>query len=172
MSTLTDLLSLGHVPRWTIVRHVRDQSVAEHSFNVAVIAYEIYERHRGQRDRDWSNVRLPNLLLWALHHDLEECVTGDIPSPAKKLFIRKLEKRPAESFSEVTLIEIQVVKLADTIDAYTWLRVHGLGAHAAAAEKHIHFKLYDQIKGYEWVDYTIADNLITEIVGEEGRLRT
>lgn len=69
--------TLGQVPRWSIVRLTRPQSVLEHTALVAFYANEIadiinYDGPRGP-------------LLWeALCHDLPEVETGDLPSPVKK----------------------------------------------------------------------------------------
>ena len=41
--SIKDLLRAGHVKRWQIVRTVRDQTLAEHSFNVAMISIELAE---------------------------------------------------------------------------------------------------------------------------------
>jgi len=74
-----ELRDLSYVPRWSIVRVAKPQSVAEHSFFVAMYADQIAEiiswRHRGNRE---------NLMRAALWHDVEECFTGDIPGPTKR----------------------------------------------------------------------------------------
>lgn len=71
------LRTLAHVPRWAILRVNRRQSVAEHSYYVAVYALEIAEAVNWKGDFG----RLASL---ALMHDAEEVVTSDIPSPVKK----------------------------------------------------------------------------------------
>ncbi len=78
-----ELRDLAYVPRWSIVRVAKPQSVAEHSFFVAMYADMIAElinwRYRGNRE---------NLIRAALWHDVEECYTGDIPGPTKReLFV-------------------------------------------------------------------------------------
>lgn len=71
------LRTLAHVPRWAILRVNRRQSVAEHSYYVAVYALEI------ARAIGWKG-DLGRLAMVALTHDVDEVVTGDVPSPVKK----------------------------------------------------------------------------------------
>ncbi|MGH9840400.1 MAG: HD domain-containing protein [Blastocatellia bacterium] len=84
---LTELMRLKSVPRigW-LLRGVRDvESVAAHSFGVAVIAMLLADRarHRGMK----VNVEL--VLRMALLHDLTETRTGDLPSTIKRYFGKK-----------------------------------------------------------------------------------
>lgn len=69
--------TLAHVPRWPILRVNRRQSVAEHSFYVALYAAEIAQAIGWQGPYE-------QLMLHALTHDLDEIVTGDINSPTKR----------------------------------------------------------------------------------------
>lgn len=105
---LRSKLNLTYVPRWTIVPMMRHQSVAEHSFRVALIA----------QDLGWR-INRPSLSLsaaiCALSHDAEESVTGDIPSTAK----------PPTPFPEDAVGIL--VKLADLLEAAGWVRMWGHG---------------------------------------------
>lgn len=68
---------LSYVPRWGIFRRNRDQSVAEHSYYVAVYAGQIAEMVSWKGDR--------GILFQAcLNHDLFEGRSGDIPAPFKR----------------------------------------------------------------------------------------
>jgi 5'-deoxynucleotidase YfbR-like HD superfamily hydrolase len=60
----------GAVQRCHTVRHLGSYSVAEHSWGVAMLLLHLYPDH-------------PNLLKYALVHDIPESLTGDVPSPAK-----------------------------------------------------------------------------------------
>lgn len=65
--------------RWTIVPMVRQQTLAEHHGLVAsIVMYIIREMDIGS-----PAMRL-SLLERALNHDLQEVVTGDMPTPGKK----------------------------------------------------------------------------------------
>jgi len=78
---LSKALSLAHVPRWCIVDTIKNQSVAEHSYNVTVIAMAIYDQIRLYIN-ETGNLKI-NILEKALLHDIKESITGDIPSPMK-----------------------------------------------------------------------------------------
>jgi hypothetical protein len=120
-------LRLSTVKRWTIVHTIRQQSVAEHSYNVAIIA-EAIARH-------WFNVtdpaRLYEVYRYALEHDREEGITGDVPTIVKDLFntaaasLRYVKEWPEPSADDQIYA---IVKLADRIDALIFLRVEmGMG---------------------------------------------
>lgn len=84
---------LSNIKRYSCYRVHKQQSPAEHSFNVAMIAMYI-------ADSDWKErkVNYDVLLRKALLHDFPEGLTGDIPSPTKnfsptiKSEIKKIEK--------------------------------------------------------------------------------
>lgn len=128
-SMLMDLLDLSHVPRWITFPVARPQSVAEHSFRVAVIVYDIC------RYMCVDYQYMLTALLWALSHDGPESKTGDLPRPLKriigrdKLRILELEVcpwvialEPIEESEEQLIVEI-----ADSIEALSWLTRYGVG---------------------------------------------
>lgn len=71
-----ELRDLAYVPRWSIVRVAKTQSVAEHSFYTAVYTIQLARLIRWEAN--WTG-----LLEMALWHDVEECFTGDMPGPVK-----------------------------------------------------------------------------------------
>lgn len=70
---------LSVVQRWAVVSTVRKQSVAEHSYNVAILSERIA--------REWFSIDddavLFALVRRALYHDWRESITGDPPSYMK-----------------------------------------------------------------------------------------
>lgn len=72
-----ELRELSFVPRWGVLRRVRSQSVAEHSYYVALYAGHVADLVGWNGDRG-------ALLRSALVHDLPEASTGDMPGPAKR----------------------------------------------------------------------------------------
>lgn len=71
-----EIRDMAFVPRWAIIRTLRQQSIAEHSFFVAAYADQLcwlIERE----DLAYEAVR------YAMLHDLDEILSGDISSPAK-----------------------------------------------------------------------------------------
>ena len=71
-----ELRTLAHVPRWSIIRTIRTQSVAEHSYYTAIYADQIAEYI------EWKGDRFA-LMRFAMIHDMDEMLSGDIASPAK-----------------------------------------------------------------------------------------
>ena len=83
---------------------VKDQTVSDHTFRVMIIAYEILKRC-GYVDR----IDMGEFMIKALFHDTDEAITGDIPSPQK-----------VHNIPDGTPIEAVILKLADTMEAYTY----------------------------------------------------
>jgi len=95
------------IPRWAIIRMSRTQSVAEHSFNVAMITRAILSNFIMETMDD------NEIIVAALDHDWkEEIYTGDIPSPAKVD-----HEQPVGTGNKV-------IKLADMIEAYVFAEAH------------------------------------------------
>lgn len=76
-----ELRDLQFVPRWSIIRKLRTQSVAEHSFYTAVYANQLQQLMNWEVKSDLISYYI---MLRALWHDVEECFTGDIPGPVKR----------------------------------------------------------------------------------------
>lgn len=158
---ITNALALSHVPRWAVVRTVRSQSVAEHSFNVAMIVKEILEMYP-QLELS-GKVRADRTIWHALTHDLEESVTGDIPRHAKKMLgIRGVSGTtlPQEHEAALFLLELNIVKLADTIEAYVFIQMNGVGPHAMSVAQRTKLDIN-----------RIADKLIDELIDQAPLLR-
>lgn len=127
MSRLNDLLDLSHVPRWTTHPVTRPQSVAEHSFRVTVIAREIT-----------ILMSRPELMLevaeWALDHDGPEAKLGDMPAPVHDMIkfqfgadaVNDLEDTACPWYTrpKSTLVR-QIVRVADVIEALSWVTIYG-----------------------------------------------
>lgn len=132
-----DLLRLSYVPRWTIVPMNRSQSVADHSFRVASIVMQICGRLATRYGAALSHeVDATSLVMAALWHDISECLTGDIPSPAK---IHLTQSTQAAMYSPSPGIGADILKIADTLEAQTWHHLWGNGAH---------FRRYEAVQAY------------------------
>lgn len=139
-----DLLCLADVHRWNVVKTVRSQSVAEHSFAVAVIAMEICER---------LGVYPTATVMWhALTHDMPEVLTGDIDgkfkrdNPEVKAAIVAAEKRAFPDLSRIGDPGVEaVVKLADKIEGLAWISVWGHGPRADDIKRELHGILYNEV---------------------------
>lgn len=108
--TLKERLNLSYVPRWAIVPMTRHQSVSDHSWRVAILARDLYDRL--VCDLGMLHENLP-VTEFAIAHDIEEASTGDVPSTIKDL---------AEPPKDVTRL---IVKVADVLETRTWLRLWG-----------------------------------------------
>lgn len=94
-------LRLHLIERWAIIKTTRRQTVAEHSYNVAVITKLLCKKMFA----DWR-VWYKDLMIEAIEHDQDEIYTGDIPTPCKN---GNSDTSP-------------IVKLADLIEAYVFLK--------------------------------------------------
>jgi putative hydrolases of HD superfamily len=104
ISFLAELMRLKSVPRigW-LLRGVRDvESVAAHSFGVAVIAMLLADRARARGVK----VNVERLLRMALLHDLTETRTGDLPSTIKSYFDKASIKAADESIAKEIFAEL------------------------------------------------------------------
>lgn len=73
-----NLFRSGGTKRWTIVQMQRQQTLAEHHAIVASLVLQLCN----ELDMYQTNFRLI-LVEHALSHDLQEVVTGDLPTPGK-----------------------------------------------------------------------------------------
>jgi len=134
MLKLQDILRAGTIKRWHIVNTARQQTNAEHQYNVAILTQELCRR-LGYA----PSVGL-QLLALALVHDAGECKTGDIPTPAKKLMRAAcgpaldecLNQFDVEQMSPLPVPYKQVLKCADYLDSMLFLRENKVGRHADA----------------------------------------
>ncbi len=104
LSFIGELMRLKSVPRigW-LLRGVRDvESVAAHSYGVAVIAMLLADRARARG----VQVNIERLLRMALLHDLTETRTGDLPSTIKGYFDKASIKAADESIAKEIFAEL------------------------------------------------------------------
>ncbi len=88
-----ELRDLSFVPRWSVVRLLRGQNVAEHQFYTAIYAIQIMDLIEAELTKVSNGVlHLPysetlrrEVICYALVHDLEESFVGDIPGPVKRV---------------------------------------------------------------------------------------
>lgn len=113
---------LSYVQRWGIVPKLRPQSVAEHSYYVALYTMKICDI----LGLDHA-VRFA-ALQYALTHDMAEAFTGDIPTPLKKRIsnftqaeVDIKEWMKVEVTNSNDHIIKPIVKIADILDAVVWL---------------------------------------------------
>lgn len=130
----SDMLALSDVKRWVVVHTLRNQSVADHSFRVAIIAISICGR-LGLPDQGakWT---LQQVITWALWHDVPEGLTGDIDgkfkhsNPDVKLAITRAEMKAFPWCEPENEIVRWIVKVADLIETSTFIQANATGPRA------------------------------------------
>lgn len=103
-----EVMRLSNLKRWGIVEMSRSQSVAEHSYNVAMIAAYIVDR---MPDKSKPAGLREIVINWSLVHDLPELLTGDIPTPIKEEIGDALKKAEMALFPKIALYKDNVGKL-------------------------------------------------------------
>lgn len=134
--TLYDFLRAGHIKRWHNVNTNREQTVAEHSYMVTLIAVHLAQMMIGDEKFNAA------VVFHALFHDSPEVVLGDTPTPAKR-FIRdftgdaeifdRMEDKlmpKVPYFGDFNPEASRYVKVADRIEAVHWIEENGVGRHA------------------------------------------
>lgn len=72
-----------YIQRWSLMRNTQQENLAEHSFMTAVFAHAL-AIIRQERFKDLYPQVDPNeVLAYALYHDINEVITGDLPTPVK-----------------------------------------------------------------------------------------
>jgi 5'-deoxynucleotidase YfbR-like HD superfamily hydrolase len=128
--TLDFILDGGNVRRYHTRYTITSQNNAEHSYGVASIVALIAP--------DCSK----ELLLHALWHDVPECLTGDIPGPAKteypelKKILTKIEEgieKQYPIFPKISKEETAILKMADCLETILFCqKEHAMGNNKLA----------------------------------------
>jgi 5'-deoxynucleotidase YfbR-like HD superfamily hydrolase len=161
---LVDMLRLSFVDRFQTVSISRRQSVAEHSFNVAVIAGQIAKRMK--------SVPVTTIMAYAVTHDLEEAILGDIPSPTKVrlqqagLNYSKAKRKIIDDDLIDKGVKI-VVKAADQIEMLYYFAQYGNGNHYEIRLKSME-EIYSEWKTHQHKDLQRAmDEVRNELKNQE-----
>lgn len=122
---ILDKLLLQEVSRYPICYVHRQQSVAEHSYNVLLIArYLVAEENEPAFMREVAD--------YAIEHDMDEVTTGDIPSPFKR-HLRNVCPEVVKYLDGEHYVPPEVkliVKLADCLEAIYYMRHFGGSTYA------------------------------------------
>ena len=159
---LNDMMRAQHVKRFHIVNTTKSQSVAEHSFNVALLAREIAIK------MGFDSENIDKVTLAAMFHDMDEVITGDIPTPTKLRFKEKgvdLNNNgievPYQSGSDSVN---RIVKIADYIEAAWFLEENGSGRHAESVLADIDAKMEEFIQStFSLKEATSAYQVLQEL---------
>jgi len=181
---LCDLYRAGDVIRWQIVKTVRPQSIAEHSFGVAMITMKL------RVEIDMPDAFEHIAMTWALWHDLPEIFTGDIATPLKKHIrghcvtepfsvfengvcgedYKLIYKMAHETFPEIAA----VVKLADLIESIKFLSQNAVTEHGEKVKTNLrttfHTKITEFINSYPQYGWKKTHHIYDEIFDIETHL--
>ncbi len=132
---------LDYVIRWSVLPRLHPQSVASHSFYVALYTDQLTDILRWPKPRRWEAVN------FALRHDMTEVVTGDIMGPVKRMVTNanQLKNFEAQVNQALGAYYTQaepdwqvraVVKCANVIDEYFWLSLEVSLGNRSVEEMH------------------------------------
>lgn len=71
---------MKYINRWGLMRNSREENIAEHSLDVAIIAHLLCEL---RNSRFGGKVNPERAAVLAIFHDVPEIITGDLPTPVK-----------------------------------------------------------------------------------------
>lgn len=71
---------MKYISRWGLMRNLRQENIAEHSLDTAILAHLLCEL---RNTRFGGNVDPSKAVLYAVFHDVPEIITGDLPTPVK-----------------------------------------------------------------------------------------
>ena len=122
-----DILLAQHVERWHMIRMRDRQSVAEHSYNVAMLTIRMLRHLDKEGVYGISPEEQLAVMEWALCHDIHEIEHGDVPSPSavnrddvEDVFWNKRGREVGPSFEARNF-----VCLMDKVEAYLYFIHHG-----------------------------------------------
>lgn len=124
---MRDMLALSDLKRWNVIPTVKDQTLSQHLFRVAVIAREIAELVKEVT----PEISMYRVMSWALDHDGPECLTSDLPSNFKRHIpdLGTIEEELCPWYGVerrvVSGLEMDIVGVADSIEAAGWLSQFG-----------------------------------------------
>jgi hypothetical protein len=143
------VMRFGAVKRWHMIDTVRTQTLAEHSANVALLAFTIAVTAPAMYFGPAEYSALAGLL-----HDLPEVFTGDIPSPTKPHIqgLDEHERRvlPAIFQRDVEPHVSKMVKICDLAEGLRFLNTHGpdglITHHARNSVRNRFFDLLQEVE--------------------------
>lgn len=133
LTTAAEFLRASHISRWGIVQTACKQNIAEHQYRVWLLS-QCWADAAGLTATEKRNAG-----HLALIHDLPEIRTGDAPTPHKtpevKAYLTDIEHQILPELQVIERLATDrvkdFIKFCDTAEAVLFLRVNGLGRHAA-----------------------------------------
>jgi hypothetical protein len=140
MHAVETVMRMHSVKRWHMIDTTRQQTLAEHSANVAMLIMLIAST---APMFTFGNPAM--LAAAALVHDIPECFTGDIPTLTKRSLqgLESLEDKvtPAVFKMELAGDSAALLKMCDLADGIRFIRLHGVDATARHAREGLELQL-------------------------------
>lgn len=106
------LFRMKYIDRWALMRNSRNETLTEHTLEVAVLAHALATLGNLRCGKDYDADRAAVL---GLFHDAHEILTGDMPTPVKyQNFTIETAFKDVESAANQTLLEMLPEDLWDT----------------------------------------------------------
>ena len=149
-----ETMRLSGIQRWGVIEMSRRQSVAEHSYNVAMISRMICERGL------FGPLTTKQSMEWALYHDLPEVASGDIPSSWKQSNPVMFANLESEMFPVYASFKSRqsgtdvkgIVKIADYVDAIQFAQKFCVDSRKEVIIKEIKYRMGKVISAYNFGD--------------------
>lgn len=172
---------LAHVPRWAILPTTRTQSVAEHSFFVALYAAEIVSFALESGHCEVEDFAI--IVQYALVHDRDESYLSDIPGPVKrnivdsdkvKAYTKKMEETIFEAPIDVLEVYKRVVKVADLMDevAFLWGESQMGNVDASHLLRTTEKRLFHAVDRLPWFNNEEKDYILDQFREKSRRPKT
>jgi len=152
LADIEAVMRLSAVKRWHMLDTSRSQTLAEHSANVAMLAYLIAMKAPAMYFGPATFVGMA-----ALVHDIGEVFSGDTPTPTKnygtsiRAVIKQLENRLTPEFFKLSCDRYTtlMIKMCDLADGIRFIRLHGIditSRHAREGLERQLKKCYDDME--------------------------
>lgn len=116
--TIQEKMRISSVQRWHIVPTSKEQTLADHTCRVQILAMDIAMALGYVNENMESG--LASIMFRSLVHDIEEITKGDIPGHTKR-HIR-------DEFLPTDMVR-RVVKLADVLESYYFIHQYHIDRH-------------------------------------------
>ena len=158
------MLRLSHISRWAIVQTATNQTVADHTWRVWLLGHSWWQ-HAGLEPDEWHATE-----QYLLLHDIHEVRTGDMPTPHKtpelKILLDDYEEALAPGvaamYKALTPRARQFAKYCDTAESVLYLKVCGLGAHAADVTRLLEHQMLDRLQASDLPGKHVLHSLFTD----------